>query len=598
MVIAVYYTANFLYFKVFHEFFNVWKFSSLMDIKNFDFFVVYLKDAPLALYAINLGWMLAMLFVIISYKPKYAYAEKLPGMNQLLVNNWQKKIKKNYLWFTILLGFGLFSVNLTYQYYLTHQPADYWWQRSAQQQDFTVWGDLTYRAIFSPLENFIGKNLAKASDEDILRIETMAADKKSEDLSMPENLGPLATIKNAWQKLAKLNQRDLRQVCLNQERFENKPHIVFIQLESVPAWAVDQTISIMPFLKILKQDNLTVSHFYPNSCETINAEYSSLCGFSVDSSGPIPNKYSQENFYCLPQILKDKLKYQTNLYHANETSFWSRDQLAPRWGFENLRVSPEFEVRDSDMKVLDKLADDLKNATQPTFNYFISFTSHSPHVGSYLQKYNENNFDYEDIPFFTLNDLPINLKNSIELTDQTTNYYLSLLRAVDQSLEHFFKKLEEYDLRQNTIVFIYGDHRYYNFKPANTLENFYNYNEVPFVMVLPDESGQGGASVASHLDVAPTLLDLLNRSDLIPESFMGNSLFSSSFPNIAINKCLQEFSYIDDNLIIKGNSSNQEYYLLHQFNKETDSAAYLKIIPELNQTIDAYLPKMLDGEKE
>lgn len=584
-IIACYYTANFLYFQVFHEFFNVWKFSSLMNMQNFDFFAIYLKDAPWTLYVINFGWMLAMMFIIISYKPKYEYVEKLPGMNQALVNNWQNKIKKNHWIFTIFLGLGLLSGNLGYQYYLTHHIADYWWQRSAQQQDFTVWGDLTYRTIFSPLENFIGKNLVKASDDEILLTETAS-----------ENFEPLEIIKGAWRKLAKLNKQDLRQVCLNQQRFENKPHIVFIQLESVPAWAVDQTVSIMPFLKKLKQDNLTVSHFYPNSCETINAEYSSLCGFSVDSSGPIPNKYSRGNFYCLPQILHDKLGYQTNLYHANYSDFWSRDQLAPRWGFENLHVSPEFEIRDSDMKVLDKLAFDLKTATEPTFNYFISFSSHSPHSAIYLKRYNDSNFEYNDIPFFTLDDLPINLKNSIELTDQTTNYYLSLLHAVDQSLEHFFKKLEEYDLLKNTIVFIYGDHRYYNFKPANTLENFYNYNEVPFVMVLPDESGQGGASVASHLDVAPTLLDLLNRPDLIPESFMGSSLFFSDFPNIAINKCLQEFFYVDDNLIVKGNSFNQEYYLLHQFNKEADSDAYLKILPLLNQTIDNYLPEMLLGK--
>jgi len=598
IIIALYYTANFLYFQVFNEFFNLWKFSSLMDFQNFDFFIGYLKSAPATLYLINGGWMLAMLFIVVSYKPKYEYAEKLPGMNQALVNNWQNKIKKNHWLFTILLGLGLLSSNLGYQYYLTHKPADYWWQRAAQQQDFTVWGDLTYKMIFEPLGSFITKTKAKASDNEILRIENntteVAAENPNYDSQQPAT--PLEIIKSDWNQLAKLNRQDLRHACLSQTHYENKPHIVFIQLESVPGWAVDQTTSIMPFLKKLKQENLSATRFFPNSCETINAEYSALCGFSVDSSGPIPNQYSEGNFYCLPQILRDKLSYKTNLYHANYSDFWSRDKLAPRWGFDNLRVSPEFEIRGSDMSVLDTLANDLKNATEPTFNYFISFTSHSPHVASYLQKYNENNFDYQDIPLFTLNDLPLTLKNSIELTDHTTNYYLSLLKAVDQSLEHFFNKLDEYGLRENTLVFIYGDHRYYNFKPANTLENFYNYNEVPFVMVLPDGAAQGGAAVASHLDVAPTLLDLLNRNDLIPENFLGQSLFSTDFPNIAINKCLQEFSYIDENLIVRGNSSNQEYYVLHQFNKDVDKDAYLKILPELNQTIDDYLPEMLLGK--
>lgn len=594
MIMAIYYTANFLFFQVFHEFFNIWKFSSLMDLKNFNFFSDYLKGAPLTLYAINFGWMILMMLIIISYKPKYLYAEKLPMMNQAVVDGWQSKIKKSHFLFTLLLGLGLFSSNLAYQYYLTQKPADYWWQHSAQQQDFTVWGDLTYKTLFEPLGDFINKTKAQAS-EPILIINNDSNPQEEIIKTEPET-DKLSLIKNNLKQLAKLNQQEIRHSCLNQTRFTNQPNIVFIQLESVPSWAIDQTVSIMPFLKELKKNNFSVDHFFANSCETINAEFSTLCGASVDSTGPIPNQYTQGNYYCLPQILHDQLNYQTNLYHANYADFWSRDKLAPNWGFDNLHFSPEFEVRTSDLKVLDQLATDLKNATTPSFNYFISFTSHGPHSETYLETYNENNLDYPDIPFSTLNDVPINIKNSIDMIDGTTNHYLSLLKAVDQSLEHFFKKLDEYDLRKNTIVVIYGDHRYYRFKPANTLENFYNYNEIPLIMVLPEKSGQGRPSVASHLDIAPSILDLLNRSDLIPENFIGQSLFDANFHNLALNKCLQEFSYIDQNVIIRGNSANQEYYLLQELNKDVDTDAYLKILPELNQTIDAYLPEMLLGK--
>ncbi len=593
--IALYYSANFLFFKVFHEFFNVWKFGSVIDTKNLSFFSAYLKDIPIMLYVINFAWMFLMIGIIISYRPKYLYAEKLPMMNETIFNTWKKNLKKYYLLLTIFFGLGLFITNNAYQYYLSQKPADYWWERSAQQQDFTIWGDLTYKTVFEPLGNFINKKRALAS-ETIIVENIQQDDSPSEEQRQQTENNQLEIIKNRLAKLAKLNQQDLRRSCLYQENFTNKPHIVFIQLESVPSWALDQTTSVMPFLKKLKQDNLTVNHFFANSCETINAEFSSLCSFSVDSSGPIPNNYKQGNYYCLPQILGDKLGYKTNLYHANYPDFWSRDQLAPRWGFDNLHVSPEFGVRTGDIVVLDKLANDLKNAQEPNFNYFISFTSHSPHAENYVTRYNQENFDYPDIPVFTLNDLPIKLKNSIELTGSTTNYYLSLLKALDQSLEHFFNKLEEYQLLDKTIIFLYGDHRYYHFKPADTLENFYNYNEVPFIMVLPKNTGQGGASVASHLDIAPSLLDLLGQNELIPENFIGQSLFNSNFRNLAITKCTNNFQYVDQNIIIKGNSANQEYSIFHQFDKNEEKDTYLKLVPELNQAIDAYLPEMLLGE--
>jgi len=57
--------------------------------------------------------------------------------------------------------------------------------------------------------------------------------------------------------------------------------------------------------------------------------------------------------------------------------------------------------------------------------------------------------------------------------------------------------------------------------------------------------------IASHVDIAPTLLNIVEGEGYeMPEHFVGSSLFSSSHPNSAINKCLGESYYVDQNIII------------------------------------------------
>lgn len=326
-----------------------------------------------------------------------------------------------------------------------------------------------------------------------------------------------------------------------------KPHIIIYQMESVSYWPLKQDPSPMPYLSGLMDKEVSVQDFFANSCTTINAEFSALCSFYPESSGPISDIFAYNNYYCLPEILKEKYGYETSLYHANESGFWNRDVLAPEWGFDNLFFTPYYKLRSSDGDILGDVVEKIKKSDKPTFNYVVGFTSHSPHNEEFMKM----NF-YE-------NDLAIN-PYEYELSDntlgadadeETIRSYFGFLSAVDGFIKDLFDNLEKNDLLNNTIVVVYGDHHYYTFTSGNALDNFYNYYKIPFAMHVPGYSEEKVKEIASHIDIAPTLLNIIEGDDYeMPQQFIGQSIFSKEHSNSAFNKCLGNSFYANPDIII------------------------------------------------
>lgn len=355
----------------------------------------------------------------------------------------------------------------------------------------------------------------------------------------------------------------------------DKPHLVFIQLESISSWALQHNPTPMPFLQSLIDNNVSAERFLANSCHTINAEYSSLCGSLANSFEPIDYSHRHNNFVCLPQLLK-KDGYANYVFHANLPDFWHRRTLYPKWGFDKLFFTPYFRQKDTDNYVLTELIKQLKIADQPTLNYFISFTSHGPHNQEQID-YNQQKNKLIIEPY--AGELNHQVIEGSELNEQQIRDYLGFIKPVDDALRNFFDNLKREGLDQKTIVIIYGDHRFYNFSPINP-DNFSKYNQVPFVMVIPGlERPIKINQTISHLDIAPTLWQLIYGSDKpIDQTFIGTSLLSANRPDGVISKCLGEVFYARDDLIIQGDVRNNLYSFLDQPTNWSDR--------QKNQTID------------
>lgn len=339
----------------------------------------------------------------------------------------------------------------------------------------------------------------------------------------------------------------------------NKPNIIIVQLESVSSWALRQNPTPMPFLQSLMDNNISVKQFLGNSCNTINAEYSGLCSALPNALEPIDYSHSSNNFISLAQSLK-QAGYLNYVFHSNGPDAWHRGLLYPSWGFDRLFFTPYFRRKDSDDHVLTELVRQLKLAKQPTLAYFVSFTSHGPH-NQELMDYNLAKNKLAVTPY--QGQLDQALITGSELDQQKIRNYLGFLTPVDDALRNLFANLKVEGLDKNTVVVIYGDHRLYNFSPMNA-DNFVKYNDLPFVMVVPGMNQPLLINqTVSHIDIAPTLWQLVYGQDKPVNSyFMGTSLFETNRPDGAITKCLGEISYVRDGLIIQGDSRNNLYRFL------------------------------------
>lgn len=331
-------------------------------------------------------------------------------------------------------------------------------------------------------------------------------------------------------------------------KFIEMPRIIFYQLESTSMWAVNQNPTPMPFLKKLMEENITVDQFFSNDCHTIGSEFASLCSLLPDSRNIISARIDPPDYECLPEILSKRFGYSTEMYHSNVPSFWNRDKLAPGWGIEKMYFSPYFKPKASDEIVVTEMVRNMLEKNNPVFTYFIGYTSHAPHTedNMYLQLV-ENQLKIKPYAY----ELNSTAKN-IELPQNELKNYLGFLTAEDEALKKMFTNLERTGELDNSIIVIFGDHRYYGFK-NNNIKFLSEFNELPFVMYVPGMGALKIPIVASHMDIAPTILNLISEIDVDTKThYIGQSIFSNNHFNQAVSKCGDEVSYFNSEVALVG----------------------------------------------
>jgi len=100
-----------------------------------------------------------------------------------------------------------------------------------------------------------------------------------------------------------------------------------------------------------------------------------------------------------------------------------------------------------------------------------------------------------------------------------------------QDVERFLSTLKTKGLfDENTLILITPDHPSYSNTPTNALFKPYDknqYDNLPFIILTKDKitAPLTDSPLASQLDIAPTVLDLLNIPQ--PKAFFGHSLFDT-----------------------------------------------------------------------
>lgn len=299
-------------------------------------------------------------------------------------------------------------------------------------------------------------------------------------------------------------------------------NVIVIHLESFQQFLIDLKINgkeVTPYLNSLYHNRHTLSfaNFYHQvgigrTSDAENMLETSTYGISDGSLFTAMG--STNTFQAAPQILRERGKYTSAVFHGNVGSFWNRDDVYKNMGYNYFFDQNYFSSDRSDhigYGIKDKVmfAESIKyleRMQQPFYTKFITVTNHTP-------------FDMEE------EDLDHNFKTA-DTTDKSINNYFETAHYLDQAIREFFAYLKKSGLIKNTMVVIYGDHYGLSNSENETLapivgessDTWNSFNNVqmqrvPFMIYSPNLKGKIKHEVAGEIDVLPTLLHLLGISN-------------------------------------------------------------------------------------
>lgn len=298
--------------------------------------------------------------------------------------------------------------------------------------------------------------------------------------------------------------------------------VIFIATESLSAKYLHRFNPLIPPAASAVYDRLF--DVYPaTTLHTVTL--STLYGLSVIFSSHPYARLSYENGYPLSfvRVLKEHGFHTAFLRGARE-DYMDENILFHQAGFEEV-IGRNFFAKQAayapfidwwgltDRKLYEYAAEYLaRRKNEKTFLTLLTVDTHVP-----LGRADYLGQEYEEIaaPFYAVPTMP-----------------RAYARA-GQDLQHFLQLLEQKGLLDDKTLIVWtGDHPSFSNTPTNALFKPYQrvFDRIPFAVLTqtPLQRPLTQDGLASQLDIAPTILDLLHLPQ--PQGFFGHSLFEQAVP--------------------------------------------------------------------
>ncbi|WPC42601.1 LTA synthase family protein [Clostridium sp. JS66] len=341
-------------------------------------------------------------------------------------------------------------------------------------------------------------------------------------------------------------------------------NLIMIQVEALQEFVINAKVDgkeVTPNLnRWIKRSEYFNNFYYQISAGgTSDAEFMTNNSLYPASSGAAYFLYCGNEFNAMPKSFK-KSGYNTAAFHGFRESFWNRNVVYKKFGFDNFYGEKSYNIDEnvglglSDKSFLNQSIDKIKKLNKPYYSFLITLSSHFP----YDDVDNYGNFNVGSY------------ENSL------LGNYLKSIHYTDEQLGIFFDKLEKEGILKDSVIVLYGDHYAIPKEHEQELSKFLGKNslsdiewlklqKVPMMIHFPDESIKGVNNIYSgQMDIYPTMANLFNLSD---KSFMGKDLFNSSEGDIIF----RDGSFIYNNYYYV--SQKNSYYNISTNQKidETDS---------------------------
>lgn len=312
-------------------------------------------------------------------------------------------------------------------------------------------------------------------------------------------------------------------------------NVIIVQVEALQEFVVGAEFDgkqLTPVLNALKKNEIYFDNFYPQTGlgNTADCEYISVNSMLPSTFGVVNEAYQHNEFFSLAHQLREA-GYTANSYHAYEESFWNRNVMHPKYGFEKFYSKKDFsqdEVigwSDSDSSFYKQVLDNRETlGKKPKFSYLTSLTCHFP-------------FTYYKNP-----DLDTSKYKGTLMGD-----YLHGVTYSDYALGELIKDLKKRGEYENTLIVIYGDHKAINSDELNYIHDlvgtksnkdtadfeYQDLEKVPFLIVNSNAPDGVISNVAGQVDVAPTICNLLG---IETQWGLGRNVFDVDKSNAGIIK--------------------------------------------------------------
>ncbi len=349
-----------------------------------------------------------------------------------------------------------------------------------------------------------------------------------------------------------------------------KPKQIFlVVMESYDSWPLQEKykdLNISNNLREIRGKGLSFTNFLPAANTTMNSLAAIItgvpyCGVNINNIGAL-RSFPSSIFTQFKE-----LGYETNFFFTVYSSWQNLGNFSKKQGVDNVydgtsSNAPKgiWGINDENLfkNVLNKV-----DTTKNSLNIILTMSYHTPYEEDVYAK----GYQYK-----TLNDLPEKYRKIYDKDKMPFNV-LGHLWYSDKILGEFVKKAET--KYSNSLFAFTGDHFSRNY--INGAPTLYETSSVPFILYgkgIPANSIR--TNPGSHIDIAPTLIDVITNKKQAYYSF-GNSLLSKNYTQkigIGYNKTItksQLFEYNKNYGAKKQILNNTEHLLEKNIRKKHDS---------------------------
>lgn len=314
-------------------------------------------------------------------------------------------------------------------------------------------------------------------------------------------------------------------------------NVVFFIFESTPMMYLEHRLpkSVAPrWHEFMEKGYLFPRHYtsYPLSANALVSLLHSI--YAIPWKEFLMQKYPAVPLPSLPELLHDE-GYRTFLIHTGHLGYANQREYLDHRSFDRIidyndlkKMPPWYGTMvgwgADERALIEPALSFMKESDKPFFAILMPTNPHHPY----------------EVPEGFPRLYEIDEEDTSEETRPRRNWqkYQNSLHYADHVMGQFIDRLEEEGLLEDTLVCIMADHgeAFYN-HPGNYNHPFFIYEEnvhVPMVIYSPQVIKKGArySGISRHIDVAPTLLDLLNID--IPEEYEGIPLFNTHQQQMAL----------------------------------------------------------------